>query len=249
LIIKLLAHTQLSDEFKKEIQQDKYEVNDRAAIALSAIRCCYSHNKPSEIVKLEGEKYFGNKATDGKSGTEADRLFRQIIASKHTSTLEHLAYTFSVEGVTRVLLAQLTRHRHLSFSVQSQRYNRLGSNDKSGGFKYVVPESVENAVVPGGLFQDGVTVAQYYEEFMRDIQESYDIFRKCGVPAEDCRSILPNAATTNLVMTGNLRTFLEFYNKRKVGKGAQYEITQLAEKIKSEILKVDEWLTPYFEEK
>lgn len=246
--IQLIAYTQLSESFKNQIKDDiDFEYNERAAIALSAIRCCYSSNKPSEIIKLEGSKYFGNKANDGQSGTEADRLFRQIVASKHVSTLEHLNYTFTLEGVSRALMAQLTRHRHLSFSIQSQRYVRLGSNDKSGGFEYVIPESVKNANVPDGLFHDGVTVAQYYEEFMRDIQESYDIFRQCGVPAEDCRSILPNAATTNIVMTGNLRTLLDFYAKRKPGKGAQYEITQLAEGIKSAILKVDPWLEKYFE--
>ncbi|MOA63304.1 FAD-dependent thymidylate synthase [compost metagenome] len=71
--------------------------------------------------------------------------------------------------------------------------------------------------------------------------------RQLGIPSEDSRSVLPNAATTDIVMTGNLRTLLDFYAKRKPGKGAQYEITQLAEGIKSSILEVDPWLEKYFE--
>ncbi|ASA22577.1 FAD-dependent thymidylate synthase [Paenibacillus donghaensis] len=237
MIIKLIAHTQLSESFKEEIKYNiDFEYNERAAIALSAIRCCYSPNKPSEIISLEGKKYFGNKATDGQGGTEADRLFRHITGSGHTSTLEHLTYTFALEGVSRALLAQLTRHRHLSFSVQSQRYVRLGSNDKSGGFEHVVPRSID----------DNADAYRIYEVALNDLQGVYDELRECGVPAEDARMVLPNAATTNIVMTGNLRTLLDFYSKRKPGKGAQYEITQLAEGIKSAILEVDPWIEKYF---
>lgn len=104
-------------------------------IALTAIRTCYSPNKPSEIMELEGEKYLGMKATDNKGGSDADRLIRHIVRSGHTSTLEHITFTFAVEGVSRALLAQLTRHRvGFSYSVQSQRYVRFGSQDRSGGF-------------------------------------------------------------------------------------------------------------------
>ncbi|WP_342423078.1 FAD-dependent thymidylate synthase [Paenibacillus sp. FSL E2-0178] len=251
--VQLIAYTQLSDSFKKQIQSDiQFEYNERAAIALTAIRTCYSPNPPSEILSLEGNKYFGNKATDGKSGTEADRLFRHITGSGHSSTLEHLNYTFAIEGVSRALMGQLTRHRHLSFSIQSQRYVRFGSEDRSGGFAYVTPPSVEknkDVVVNYNDFGDTETVGEIYETLMKRLQSGYDDLRKGGVTAEDCRSILPNAATTNIVLTGNLRTLLEFYNKRKPGKGAQYEITELAEGIKSKIIEVDEWLTAYFEEK
>lgn len=238
--VQLIAYTQLSDSFRKQLESDiQFEFNERAAIALTCIRTCYSHNKPSRIVKLEGGKYFVNKATDGRGGTEADRLFRHITGSGHTSTLESINYSFAVEDVSRVLLAQLTRHRHLSFSVQSQRYNRLGSDDKSGGFDFMIPPSIDK----------NPEARLLYEAMMINAQENYDLLRELGATPEDARMVLPGSATTNIVLTGNLRTLLEFYNKRKPGKGAQYEITQLAEGIKTEILKVDDWLTPYFEEK
>jgi len=242
LNVKLIAHTALSSNFLQSLpfgQDDDllYGSKERAAVALTAIRTCYSPLKPSEIVAVEGGKYFGNAASDGGKGTDADRLFRQIVRSKHTSTLEHISYTFAVEGVSRSLLAQLTRHRQFSFSVQSQRYVKFGSGDKSGGFDYVAPPSLDAA--------DGNTY-QAYVEVMEMLQDVYDRMRSKGVPAEDARYVLPNAAACNLVMTGNLRAFLEFYGKRKAGNGAQREISDLAERFREEITKVDEWVAPFF---
>ncbi|PDY76938.1 FAD-dependent thymidylate synthase [Bacillus cereus] len=244
--IKLLAHTQLSEGF---IDKLSYEVDSimmdadtthGQVVALSAIRTCYSANKPSEIVTIEGEKYFKGKATDGKGGNEVDRLIRHIVGSGHTSTLEHLTYTFSVEGVSRALLAQLTRHRvGFSFSVQSQRYVRFGSDDKSGGFDYVVPEKVDDS-------DTSAEKLYVFEKLMQDIQNGYDRLRELGVPAEDARSVLPNAATTNLVLTVNLRSLLDFYSKRRKGKGAQHEITELAERLREEVVKVEPWTDEFF---
>ncbi|PGZ02205.1 thymidylate synthase (FAD), partial [Bacillus thuringiensis] len=129
----------------------------------------------------------------------------------------HITFTFAIEGVSRALLAQFTRHRvGFSFSVQSQRYVRFGSDDKSGGFDYVAPDKVK-----------GRDIERIYQKFMEDIQEMYDYLRDCGVPAEEARMVLPNATTTNLVMTGNLRSLLDFYAKRRKGNGAQAEIAEL----------------------
>lgn len=236
LNVKLIAHTQLSDEFWASIPEFA-RAEESKVVALSAIRCCYSHLKPSEIVNAEGEKYFNREATDGEQGTEADRLIRHIMRSKHLSTVEHLNYTFAVEGLSRSALAQLTRHRHMSFSVQSQRYCRFGSDDKSGGFNYVVPPSVKEAEMEGA-----------YHRAMYMIQGMYDYLREAGIPAEDSRFILSNSAATNLVMTANLRSLLDFYSKRKPGRGAQWEIAELAERIREEVCNVDPWTTKFFDE-
>lgn len=240
--VKLLGHTKLSDEFinklNDQLQEDLYynKLSDGQVIALSAIRTCYSHNFPSEIVEIEGDKYFNKVARDGEGGTEADRLIRHIMRSGHLSTTEHINFTFSVEGVSRSLLAQLTRHRHFSYSVQSQRYNKLETTSKSGGFDYVTPESIK----------EHDQTLDMYSIAMERIQETYDDLRKYGVPAEDARMILPNAATCNLVLTGNLRSILEFYGKRNPSTHAQFEITQLAEKIKDEVIKVEPWTESFF---
>lgn len=253
--VNLIAHTALTGDFFRKSYLEELTPDgddaalDKQALALTAIRTCYSPLKPTEIVKKEGAKYFGNTASDNEGGTEADRLFRHITRSGHTSTLEHLTYTFAVEGVSRALLAQLTRHRHLSFSVQSQRYVRMGSMDKIGGFDYVVPASItHDKVLNSGTFAEWDAV-DVFTEAMESAQASYDRLREAGVPAEDARMVLPNAATCNLVMTGNLRTFLDFYAKRRPGNGAQAEIAELAVSIRDEITKVDPWLSAYFKSK
>jgi len=257
LNVNLIAHTVMSRDFieksenpfAERILTDDGVINQRAAVALTAIRTCYSPLKPSEILHEEGGKYFGNAATDGGKGTDADRLFRQIVRSKHTSTLEHITYTFAVEGVSRALLSQLTRHRQFSFSVQSQRYVKFGSVDKSGGFDYVAPPpSLEGKRTPVDQYssQRPMSATELYEDFMVDAQYYYDALRSAGVPAEDARYVLPNATTCNLVTTGNLRAFLEFYGKRRAGNGAQWEIADLAERFREEITKVDEWVAPFF---
>jgi thymidylate synthase (FAD) len=252
--VVLMAHTFLSDEFIKSINDEQMGLEDKKVVdaeivALTAIRTCYSHLKPSEILEVEGEKYFSEPATDGEGGRESDRLFRHITKSGHTSTLEHINYTFLIEGVSRSLLAQITRHRHLSFSVQSQRYVRMGSEDKSGGFGYVNPPSLEGKVKEIRDDHDewpDMTADEIFQYAMEYSQRAYDDLRKAGVPPEDARMVLPNAAVCNIVMTGNLRTMLDFYKKRKTGKGAQWEIADLATRLKDKIVKVDSWTDAYF---
>ena len=237
--VVLISHTQLSREFRESLGPLPEGATDGKLLALTAIRTCYSANKPSEIIAKEGAKYLNDTAADGEGGTEADRLIRHITRSGHTSTVEGLTFNFAVEGVSRALLAQLTRHRAgFSYSVQSQRYVRLGSNDRSGGFDYVTPEKIA-----------GNTAAnEYFENLMENLQEAYDKLRALGVPPEDSRAVLPNAAATNLVLTVNLRALLDFYSKRKHGRGGQAEICDLADALRAAVERVESWTTKFFEE-
>lgn len=242
--VKLLAHTQISGELLVELcNNDPYFIppDDGKLITFTAIRTCYSANKPSEIPIVEWDRYFEREASDGEGGVEADRLIRQIARKKphpHTSTFEHVSFVFAIEGISRSCLAQLTRHRHFSFSVQSQRYVRFGTDDKTRGFGYSVPPTI----------QENQDAMQVYGELMHTIQGAYDKLRALGVPAEDARFVLPNAAKTNLVMSANLRALLEFYSKRRKGRGAQWEIAELAERIRKCVVEVEPWLDPLFEE-
>lgn len=235
--VELLAHTQLNKMFKlgdfKGLVEKvaDFEIMDGQVISLAAIRQCYSHKTALEVLETESEKYFGDKGQEGK------RLFNQIVRSGHLSTLEHISFTFAIEGVSRALLAQLTRHRvGFSFSVQSQRYNKFSTDSRSGGFDYVIPESIKN---------NEKLSEHEYEGYMTVIQSMYDVLISKGVPQEDARSILPNAATCNLVMTANLRALLDFYSKRS-GNGAQAEIMKLAEEIKNRVIEVEPWTEDYF---
>ena len=234
--VELIAHTRIANNF---MENTIAGMSEGQMVAFTAIRTCYSANKPTEILKKEGEKYVWKEATDGEGGTDADRLFRHIVRSGHTSTLEHITFTFAIEGISRACLAQLTRHRvGFSYSVQSQRYVKFGSDDKSGGFDHVMPQSVK---------KNPVAVAAYAFA-MGVIQQTYNELREEGVPAEDARMVLPNAATCNLVMTANLRALLDFYSKRRKGRGAQWEIADLAEKLREEVIAVEPWTERFFKE-
>ena len=256
--VTLLGHTQLAKTLTYDF--DDYEftcvgqvlaspslegVTDGQVVALAAIRQCYSHKTAEEVLISESEKYFGDKGQEGK------RLFNHIVKSGHTSTLEHINFTFAIEGVSRSLLAQLTRHRHMSFSVQSQRYVKLSSESRSGGFEYAVPETVRDESKKAKLNNltetaPSFTALEYFEDCMVELQHCYDKLIECGVPQEDARAVLPNATTCNLVMSANLRTLLDFYSKRKPGNGAQHEITLLAEELKNRVVEVEPWTEEYF---
>lgn len=242
--VKLIAHTQLSADFADRFNSLAYEFymsgkfTDGQAVSLTAIRTCYSHVSPLDILNAEFEKYFGVKATDGQGGTEADRLIRHIVNSGHLSTMEHLSFTFAIEGVSRSLLAQLTRHRiGLSYSVQSQRYVKFGSNDRSGGANVIIPPSIENN--PDAL--------DVYIGFIEGMQAAYDELRRLGIPAEDARYVLSNGVACNLVMTANLRALFDFYSKRNENTHAQHEIAKLAEELRRQVEAVESWLTPFFD--
>jgi len=248
--VTLLAHTQLSNEYLK-VLKDELGVNNSIEllesatpgdiVSLTAIRTCYSHRKPTEIVAAEGDKYFGER------GSEANRLFNHIVGSGHTSTLEHISFTFSVEGVSRALLAQLTRHRvGWSYSVQSQRYVKMSSESRSGGFDYTLPEKcISREPIKGTEHCEGVRGV--FEEAMASAQKHYDELIECGVPQEDARSVLPNATATNLVVTCNLRALIDFVGKRDRNKGAQSEIAQLAGTMKQKVKAAEPRLAEFLE--
>lgn len=134
----------------------------------------------------------------------------------HHSVLEHASFTFEVEGVSRALLAQLTRHRVASFSVESQRYVAYRKS-----FGYVIPPRIE------ALGEDAVSI---YKNQMAEMDAWYKgwlaVLGREG--AEDARMVLPNACTTKLLMTMNIRELKHFFSLRCCTR-AQWEIRALAE--------------------
>ena len=240
--VTLLTHSKLSEQAKALLGDkiNEYKVTDAQVASLACIRQCYSHKTAFEVLDTEFDKYFGEKGQEGK------RLMNHIVKSGHTSTLESCHFSFTVEGVSRALLAQLTRHRQLSFSVQSQRYNKFSSDSRSGGFGYVTPKTVEEDTKVGDGYHEPA-MRDLFRGYMEQIQSMYDEMIHLGIPQEDARAVLPNAATCNLVTSGNLRAWLEFYSKRKKGNGAQAEIAEFAERIKDAIVAVEPWTKDYFE--
>ena len=143
---------------------------------------------------------------------------RGVMESGHLSTVEHASFTFAVEGVSRSLLAQITRHRIASFSVQSQRYVSM-----EAGFDYVAPPAIE------ALGEEAL--ARYHEQ-MEQMHSWYAQWQRelggSGEKAnEDARFVLPNACATRLLVTMNARELLHFFSLRCCMR-AQWEIRALA---------------------
>ena len=138
-----------------------------------------------------------------------------IMGSGHFSTLEHASYTFAVDGVSRALTHQLVRHRIASFNQQSQRYVRFAD-----GVATVKPESVAASEEASAVFDQAIAAAV----------EAYGKLLDAGVPAEDARYLLPNAAETKIVITMNVRELLHFFSLRCCNR-AQWEIRDMAHRM------------------
>ena len=139
------------------------------------------------------------------------RSLQHSMESGHESVLEHAVFTFRVEGLSRAALAQLTRHRLASFSVQSQRYVKLDNPE------LVIPESIKQSAY-----------AEEVETTMRFVLYLYERMLQDGIPAEDVRYITPPAVTTSLVVTMNVRELRHFFTLRCCNR-AQWEIRHLAD--------------------
>ena len=186
---------------------------------------------PEETVALGAKLCYSRSDIQGlkEKITQQDQtaFINRLMAMGHESVLEHASFTFGVEGVSRVLLAQLTRHRLASFSVQSQRYV---SYEK--GFGFIIPPSIEAL---------GGEAVEEYTRQMNMMEGWYVEWQKrlgAGEHAnEDARFVLPNACETRLLMTMNVRELRHFFSLRMCSR-AQWEIRRMAEMMFLECVKV-----------
>lgn len=142
-----------------------------------------------------------------------ESALRHSAGAGHTSVLEHASFTFEIEGISRVTLAQLTRHRIASFSVQSQRYVKLVNPE------LIIPETIRKS-----------KYAEEAENTMKQVMNLYSQMVADGIPAEDARYITPQATTTKLFITMNARELLHFFSLRTCNR-AQWEIRNLADEM------------------
>lgn len=147
-------------------------------------------------------------------------VLKHAISSGHLSVCEHASFTFAVSGVSRALTHQLVRHRVASYSQQSQRYVRIAYSSCEP-FNYVMPKSI----------WDNPEARVLFDNHMRATAEVYGRLVDCyNIPMEDARYILPNACTTNIIVTMNARELLHFFAMRTCNR-AQWEIRELANKM------------------
>lgn len=198
----------------------------------SAAKLCYS---PASI----------DTVREGLDEQKAADFVDMLSSLGHESPTEHAYFTFGIEGVSRALLAQITRHRIASFSVQSQRY----VTEKQ--FGYVLPPEIEDC--PEAL--------QIFKEAMKRDQEDYDritsvlkekhlkamlsdgMDEKAAARAaekkaiEDARFVLPNACETKMIVTMNTRSLINFFHHRCCNR-AQWEIRDVANQMLALVSKV-----------
>lgn len=198
-----------------------YTPSPEATVACAA-KLCYAQADISTVQK-------------GLTPEKTASFLEMLSEIGHESPIEHASFTFGIEGVSRSLLAQITRHRIASYSVQSQRYV------KEDSFEFVLPPEIE--VLPEAkeeflraMEEDArhyerlaaLLQEKHYEAFLREGEEPKAAARKAEKKAiEDARFVLPNACATKLICTMNARSLLNFFTHRCCNR-AQWEIRGLA---------------------
>jgi thymidylate synthase (FAD) len=182
--------------------------NETELLPAIAGKLCYSKDGYEQIrKKLDPEK--------------AGEFILDKVSLGHLSIIEHISFSFIIEGVSRALTHQLVRHRVASFSQKSQRY----VNESS--FEYITPPTISSK-------------PELNDEFiktMKYIQKQYEKMTAAGIPKEDARYLLPNAAETKIIATMNARELKHFFSLRLCNR-AQWEIRELAGEMLKEVKKV-----------
>lgn len=227
-------------ESKLKVQLLSYSPNPDKVVSTAA-KLCYSPVGIEDIQK---------KLTD----VEVEKFLTMLINMHHESPLEHVSFTFAVEGISRSCSHQIVRHRIASYSQQSQRYVKLDQ------FEYIVPpqiskckeakeryiksmEEAQNAYneIYSLLFlncvkEDYIDLYNSYEkEINMDIpidlyikENNRSIFSKIEKKViEDARYVFPNSCETKIMLTMNARSLINFFNHRCCQR-AQWEIRELA---------------------
>ena len=198
----------------------------------AAAKLCYSS---SDIESL----------LDNLTQEKAAEFVQRLADLGHQSPIEHASFTFGIEGVSRALLAQITRLRIASYSVQSQRYVTKGS------FEYIVPPEIEAIPEAKEEYLRAMEASQKHYDTLTQILKQSHVTRltQQGVDEktannqaqklaiEDARFVLPNACDTKMVVTMNARSLYNFFAHRCCNR-AQWEIRELADLMLVEVCKV-----------
>ncbi len=186
-------------------------------VIAAAAKLCYSESGVDDIMQK-------------MTADNTERFIRMLMSLGHESPVEHVTFTFAIEGVSRSLLAQLTRHRIASFSVQSQRY--VGKEN----FDYIIPPEIEKIPQAKALF---IEAMEHDRETYKKLGEILSCqHQKDGLDEksakkkaqEDARYVLSNACDTKIVMTMNVRSLYNFFSLRCCSR-AQWEIREMAAKM------------------
>jgi thymidylate synthase (FAD) len=191
-----------------------------------AFRTAYSPLTPQEIgERIEAERITRQQMLD---------FVEKRLQTGHASPLEQVWFEFAISGVSRAFSHQLVRHRvGISFEQQSQRYVTF----KGGDFPHTIPETVQKAGYGEKLQEAFAGLGRLYQEMI-----------DAGVPAEDARFLIPNAAHTNFKITVNLQALLHICDLRLCTR-AQWEFRKVASLMRAEVNRVSPELARYLQPK
>ncbi|MDE5562300.1 MAG: FAD-dependent thymidylate synthase [Clostridiales bacterium] len=199
-------------QVKPKVKLIRYTSDPEATVALAA-RLCYSDKELDDL-------------TENIMAKDNSKFIARLMDMGHLSPVEHASFTFSIEGVSRAFLAQITRHRIASFSVRSQRY---------------VSESAFNYIIPPAIEAMGAAAVARYEGQMATMMNWYRDWQSAlghGESSnEDARFVLPNACETKMIVTMNARELMHFFELRCCNR-AQWEIRAVAWMMLEEAIKV-----------
>ncbi len=205
---------------------------DPEKLVAVAAKLCYSSSHIGDI-------YEGGTV---ESNAKFVRMLRKL---GHESPIEHVTFTFAIEGVSRTFLAQITRHRIASYSVQSQRYV------EKSNFEYIIPKKIAEIPEAKKVFEEliknsrtaYVTLTKilkdnYIKNFLESDMDLKQVQSKAEKMAiEDARFVLPNACDTRMICTFNCRSLLNFFRLRCCNR-AQWEIRSVAREMFKLVYKV-----------
>ncbi len=193
---------------------------DAEKIIAAAAKLCYARADIDTVL-------------DGLTPEKVESFLDMLASLGHESPIEHISFTFGIENVSRALLAQITRHRHASFSVQSQRYVA------EDNFEFVLPPAIAANEEAKALYLDTMDeLASRYArltELLMEGTEGTTADKKKAI--EDARFVLPNGCTTKMMVTMNARSLLNFFRLRCCSR-AQWEIRELATQMLMQVREV-----------
>lgn len=200
-------------------------------IVSSAAKLCYSSSTVDDIM-------------DNLNEESVKKFLNMLMSYGHESPIEHVSFTFAIEGVSRSLTHQLVRHRLASYSQQSQRYVRLEQ------FDYIIPPEIERDEKAREIYISSMKASQKaYDELSDILKKKYisEGFTEGNAEKkaiEDARYVFPNSCETKIMVTMNARSLINFFRHRCCNR-AQWEIRNLAEKMLIEVKKVAPTLFKY----
>ena len=222
------------------------EGNTKASVYLLAhtvpVNTIDGSKNPERVVAAAGKLCYSKSNVmnlyQGLDDEATEKFVHMLSSMGHESPIEHISFTFGIEGISRTCSHQIVRHRIASYSQQSQRYV-----DLEGTFKIIVPPEIEDCAEAIKMYEESIiNDFDAYKNITNALEEKYIKLgmdkRSANKKAiEDARFALPNACETKMIMTMDARNLINFFDKRCCNR-AQWEVREVANQMLDLVLEV-----------